>query len=498
MVSETPAEPVTAAAEGLAARALTQSRIAGRVAHAPRARSGNARCSPTVTASLASGEPVAGGVAGPSSSVAEDGCTGFRLAQQLWDQRLQAAARSHVSAASEQWDLLVENGNAHASAIMELMKDVNSLKSELGRQKGELKGCVNSLMMMDKRSSEQTERLIKEHHERMAEGLEGADRKHRAELECLQAHLVGLLSASTRREQEARTTHVQESVGRCEQELRSLRAELRSEHDRHAAHFEDRVRHVEDVLGRHQDGQATHVRQLEETHQQGRALEAAVKEHAAWVDEVRQRADQSLAQLEELRSSMAAQDGQLERASRELLSEVKQDHDRRAVQIKDELHQLDAAIRRGQEAHAADVEGLRLQMKRERADFAADLKSQVKRDRDDLITELLGNTGRQTQELQDQLRRVEEDLRSHWHNLSYSESFSCGLPEPSQGEAGSSQKALSQEATSPALLVSTSTRCDPPELSPRGSEPERPLPARRCGRRAPFELGPVEIAQLLA
>lgn len=241
----------------------------------------------------------------------------FKLAKQLWDQRVQATSKNHVSACSEQWELMVEVGNAHASAIMELMKDVSAVKSELNRQKGEVKGCVNSLMLLDRRSAERSERLVKEHHEKMAEGLDGLEEKRHLELEALEKSLVSLFNCTLKREQ---------------------------------------------ALSQEAESRAACLIELKEGQRHSSSLEEALRQQQERVSRGHEHAGRLQAELDALRAFIDEQDTQLARVSRELLAEIKLEHDKRVVQIREELRHLDAGLRRCEEARGADVQDARAEM----------------------------------------------------------------------------------------------------------------------------------------
>mmetsp|Transcript_47280 Transcript_47280/g.109412 ORF Transcript_47280/g.109412 Transcript_47280/m.109412 type:complete len:533 (-) Transcript_47280:85-1683(-) len=171
--------------------------------------------------------------------------------QQLWGQRALATSRTQQSANKEQWELIIENGNAHARAIADLRQELELLQREVGQHRGELSGCSGSVARLDRLITQQTQRMIDELQADMESNVAHLEKKCLAEVQMLENHVVVMVDNKLKQQQELLASQEQEQ--RCSSEvyiqdmLRRFGATIK-EQDMRATSTQDHLERLEKEL----------------------------------------------------------------------------------------------------------------------------------------------------------------------------------------------------------------------------------------------------------
>mmetsp|Transcript_22135 Transcript_22135/g.69419 ORF Transcript_22135/g.69419 Transcript_22135/m.69419 type:complete len:556 (-) Transcript_22135:5-1672(-) len=188
-----------------------------------------------------------------------------------WGQRALETSRTQQTAFKDQWELIIENGNAHARAIAELKQDLEHLQAEVGLQKGELNSCSGSLSRFDRLIAQQTQRMIDTLQADVESNLAHLERRCKEEVKRLEDQLLGVVDVKLKQQQELWASQGQEA--HCGSDAW---ANIKKEQYSHEVYIQDMLRRFGATI-KEQDTRAAytqeHIDRLE------KELRAFMKEH---------------------------------------------------------------------------------------------------------------------------------------------------------------------------------------------------------------------------
>lgn len=176
-----------------------------------------------------------------------------------------ATSRTQQNAYKDQWELIIENGNAQARAIADLKKELELLQVEVGSQRGEIHGCSGSVARLDRLITQQTHRMIDESQVNF-------EQRFQDRVERLEHQLLGMVDAKLKQQQQERWA-IPGEEGRCSSDVW---AGIKKEQYSHEVYIQDMLRRFGATI-KEQDARTIstqeHVERLE------KELRAFMKEH---------------------------------------------------------------------------------------------------------------------------------------------------------------------------------------------------------------------------
>mmetsp|Transcript_21282 Transcript_21282/g.60238 ORF Transcript_21282/g.60238 Transcript_21282/m.60238 type:complete len:499 (-) Transcript_21282:221-1717(-) len=298
--------------------------------------------------------------------------------QQRWGQRALATSRTQQNVCKDQWELIIENGNAQACAIADLKKELELLQVEVGSQRGELHSCSGSVSRLDRLITQQTQRMIEDLQVDIENNMAHLERRCQEEIKMREDHLLGMVNAKLQEQQELWANREQD--GRCSSDVW---ASIKKEQYTHEVYIQDMLRRsgatIKELESRTSFTQE-HVERLE------KELRAFMKEHDTGVvsgkEELRRFCNAIKAGLDARVTCLHERVGDFEKgldahvdwiqgelrqlharsqheqdaqgaSFRESAIRVEKELDMHVDWVQGELHRLDAAMQAEQDARAA-------------------------------------------------------------------------------------------------------------------------------------------------